>query len=102
MIAAAVVAAALVVADPSRPPSFDVRAGGDAAVPQPVQAPPAVPYEEAERLARAGRTARRARRPSRRSPRANPDDFDSLVWLGRLLTRVGRARARRSRPPRAT
>ena len=90
MIAAALVAAALVVADPSRPPSFDVRAGGDAAVPQPVQAPPAVPYEEAERLARAGRTDD-ALAAFRALVARNPDDFDSLIWIGRLLVRLGRA-----------
>ena len=46
-------------------------------------------YEDAERMARAGDTLR-ALEAFQALAAANPDDFDSLVWLGRLLTRVGR------------
>ena len=52
-------------------------------------APPRVSYEDAERMARAGDTLR-ALEAFRALAAANPDDFDSVVWLGRLLTRVGR------------
>ena len=40
-------------------------------------------------MARAGDTLR-ALEAFQALAAANPDDFDSLVWLGRLLTRVGR------------
>jgi YaiO family outer membrane protein len=54
------------------------------------QAPrPAIDYEEAARLARTGQTLR-ALEAFRALVAANPDDFDSAVWLGRMLTRVGR------------
>jgi YaiO family outer membrane protein len=53
------------------------------------QAQPRVSYEDAERMARAGDTLR-ALEAFQALAAANPDDFDSLVWLGRLLTRVGR------------
>jgi YaiO family outer membrane protein len=50
---------------------------------------PRVSYEDAEKLARSG-DALRAIEAFRALADANPDDFDSRVWLGRLLTRVGR------------
>ncbi|MEO5823274.1 MAG: tetratricopeptide repeat protein [Vicinamibacteraceae bacterium] len=50
---------------------------------------PAVSYEDAERLARSGDVAR-AIAAFEALAAASPDDFDSRVWLGRLLTRVGR------------
>jgi YaiO family outer membrane protein len=55
---------------------------------QPV-ARPAVSYEDAERLARSGDVVR-AIAAFEALAAANADDFDSRVWLGRLLTRVGR------------
>lgn len=84
MIAAAVCAALLAtsaaIAAPVEPP---IAAG---AQPAPGPAPS---YEEAERLARAGDTAR-AIEAFQALAAANPDDFDSRVWLGRLLARTGR------------
>jgi YaiO family outer membrane protein len=52
-------------------------------------APPRVSYEDAERMARSGDVLR-ALEAFQALAAANPDDFDSRVWLGRLLTRVGR------------
>ena len=54
---------------------------------------PRVSYEDAERMARSGDTLR-ALEAFQALAAANPDDFDSRVWLGRLLTRVGRRPAR--------
>ena len=50
---------------------------------------PRVSYEDAERMARGGDTLR-ALDAFQALAAANADDFDSRVWLGRLLTRVGR------------
>ena len=85
MIAAALIAALLAAS--AGPPA----AGQAATAPGPeLQARrPAIPYEDAERLARAGQTAR-AIEAFQALADANPADFDSRVWLGRLLTRVGR------------
>jgi YaiO family outer membrane protein len=83
VIAAAILAAALAGVAPSAsaPPQAP-----SVSAPAP-RAP--VPYEEAERLARSGQTLR-ALAAFQALAAANPDDFDSKVWLGRLLTRVGR------------
>ncbi len=60
--------------------------GPTAAQPAPA---PRISYEEAERMARAGDTLR-ALQAFQALVAANADDFDSSVWLGRLLTRIGR------------
>ena len=81
MIAAGVLSAVLVLSAP-----------GDAPAPtQPAaQAPrPAIGYEEAERLARAGRHAE-ALAAFEALAAANADDFDSRLWIGRLLVWQGR------------
>ena len=92
MIAAAVCVALLAMSAapgpcPSRPPHRLTPPAGQPVVQAP--APPRVSYEDAERMARAGDTLR-ALEAFQALAAANPDDFDSLVWLGRLLTRVGR------------
>ena len=72
--------------EPAAAPA-DVQPAGQPTAQSP--APPRVSYEDAERMARAGDTLR-ALEAFRALAAANPDDFDSIVWLGRLLTRVGR------------
>jgi YaiO family outer membrane protein len=85
VIAAALVAAALALADP-----FPSPAAGAAAQPVSVAtAGPQPTYEDAETLARAGRT-QDALAAFRALVARHPDDFDSLVWIGRLLVRLGR------------
>jgi YaiO family outer membrane protein len=83
VIAAAVCAALLATSAAIAAPTERPTAGA-----QPAPRP-AVSYEEAEKLARTGDTAR-AIEAFRALAAANPDDFDSRVWLGRLLARTGR------------
>ena len=83
MIAAAVCAALLATSAATAAP-----AGPSIVAGQPAPRP-ALSYEEAEKLARAGDTAR-AIEAFQALAAANPDDFDSRVWLGRLLARTGR------------
>ena len=85
MIAAAVCAALVATSAAPGPPSSVLLAPVAA---QPV-AKPSISYEEAERMARTGDTLR-ALQAFQALVAANADDFDSHVWLGRLLTRVGR------------
>lgn len=85
MIAAAVCAALIATsAVPGRPVETPLAPAGARPATQ-----PAVPYEDAVRMARAGDTVR-ALAAFQALVAANPDDFDSHVWLGRLLARVGR------------
>jgi YaiO family outer membrane protein len=86
VIAAALVAATLATADPSRVASAPA-AAVSAPAPQPA---PAVSYEDAVRLARTGRTAE-ALAAFQALVARNPNDDDSLIWSGRLLVRLGRA-----------
>ncbi len=85
MIAAAVCAALLATIAAQGTPADAPRAEVPA---QPVTRP-AVSYEDAERLARSGDVVR-ALAAFQALAAANADDFDSRVWLGRLLVRVGR------------
>ena len=87
MIAAALVAAALATAEPSRDSS--AVSAARQAVPSPAQAAP-VSYEDAVKLARAGHTVE-ALAAFRALVARNPNDFDSAVYVGRLLARTGRA-----------
>ena len=83
MIAAVVCVALLAASAAPGPPSAPVQAAGQ----RPAQ--PRVSYDDAERMARNGDTLR-ALEAFQALAAANPDDFDSRVWLGRLLVRVGR------------
>ena len=67
----------------------DPTAGPQAAAPAAPAAAPAMSYEAAEALARAGRHAE-ALAAFQALAAKNPDDFDSRVWLGRLLGWAGR------------
>jgi YaiO family outer membrane protein len=94
VIAAAVCVALL--ATSAAPPTPGPAASGPAASEPaasgpatPQAAPPRVSYEDAEHKARSGDTLG-ALEAFQALAAANPDDFDSRVWLGRLLTRVGR------------
>jgi YaiO family outer membrane protein len=80
-VCAALLATSAAAGVPTEPPVA-------AAATQPAPRP-AVSYEEAETLARTGQTLR-AIAAFEALAGANPDDFDSRVWLGRLLARVGR------------
>jgi len=83
VIAAVVCVALLAASAAPGPPSAPVQAAGQ----RPAQ--PRVSYDDAERMARNGDTLR-ALEAFQALAAANPDDFDSRVWLGRLLVRVGR------------
>jgi len=92
MVAAVCVALLVTSAAPGPTPEPAAAPAGVQPAGQPTiqsPAPPSVSYEDAERMARAGDTLR-ALEAFRALAAANPDDFDSVVWLGRLLTRVGR------------
>jgi len=83
VIAAVVCVALLAASAAPGPPSAPVQAAGQ----RPAQ--PRVSYDDAERMARNGDTLR-ALEAFQALAAANADDFDSRVWLGRLLVRVGR------------
>lgn len=83
MIAAGVLSAALLLSTPGAP------APGTSADPAPAPAQPAIAYDDAERLARAGRHAD-ALAAFEALAAANPEDFDSRLWIGRLLVWQGR------------
>ena len=83
MIAVVVCVALLAASAAPGPSSAPIQAAGQ----RPAQ--PRVSYDDAERMARNGDTLR-ALEAFQALAAANPDDFDSRVWLGRLLVRVGR------------
>ncbi|MFI5076772.1 MAG: tetratricopeptide repeat protein, partial [Vicinamibacteria bacterium] len=89
MIVAAVCVALLVTG--AAPGPQTIPAGTPAGAPADARPPaqPRVSYEDAERMARRGDTLR-ALEAFQALAAANPDDYDTRVWLGRLLTRVGR------------
>jgi YaiO family outer membrane protein len=82
VIAAAVCAALIATSAAPGPPILTPAAAQPAAK-------PSISYEDAERMARAGDTLR-ALQAFQALVAANAEDFDSHVWLGRLLTRLGR------------
>jgi YaiO family outer membrane protein len=88
VILAALLAASLATADPTSTPTPADLATAPAPLPT-GQPAPAITYEDAVRLARAGRTDE-ALAAFRALVARNPDDFDSAVYVGRLLVRQGR------------
>jgi YaiO family outer membrane protein len=87
VILAALLAASLSTMGAAAPsPPAELAAASD---PDAAQPAPALTYEDAVRLARSGRTAE-ALAAFRALVARNPDDFDSAIYVGRLLARQGR------------